>query len=86
MLDFSGIPEHAERKDATSVVLYPGSYYPFTGYEVSHDGGRMYIDMGLLGRIDVTDQHEAWMETQPKTHSATFTWTEPPTQQETQKA
>jgi hypothetical protein len=85
-LDFSGIPEHAERKDAVSVQLRTGTYYPFTGKELLRDGGRIYIDHGLLGRVDVTEAHDAWVAAQPQVHSVTFTWTEPPTNQETEQA
>ncbi len=86
-LDFSGIPEHAERKDGVSVNVTAESRTPFAGETLSHADGRIYIDRGFFeGRVDVTDTYAAWFRRQPQVHSVSFTWTEPPLDQETEDA
>jgi len=86
-LDFTGIPEHAERKDSVYVNATPQSQPPFAGRTLYHSDGRIYIDRGILEeRQDVTDIIESWSRRQPQVHSVTFTWTEPPLDQETTTA
>lgn len=84
-LDFSGIPDHAERKDGVSVVTSDrGNPFPWT-VPLRFDGESV-IAQYLVGEIDITEQYNAWVASQPQVHSVTFTWTEPPLDQETEDA
>lgn len=78
-LDFSGIPEHAERKDAISVTTDMRNPFPWT-VPVSFQGDRVIAQYDV-GEMDITDLYEAWHRSQPQVHSVTFTWTEPPLDQ-----
>lgn len=78
MLDVSGIPEHAVRKETTGVVLSANdvSRFPWSGEELQYDGDRIFMFFAHT-RIDITERYNAWMEAQPKTHTVSFEWTDP---------
>lgn len=73
-LDFSGIPEHAERKDSTRVSVTPDNPSPWPS-PISFEGDRVIVHYDV-GDVDITKQWDAWLATQTKVHSVTFEWTE----------
>lgn len=83
-LDFSGIPEHAVRKEGVSIQVTPENPAPWS-IPISRENGRVIAHYDA-GEIDITDAWDAWTASQPQVHSVTFTWTETPINQETETA
>lgn len=71
-LDFSGIPDHAVRKNASGVTITPENPVPWT-VPIGYEDDRVYADYDT-GRIDITERWDAWIKSQRLTHTVTFEW------------
>ena len=68
------IPAHADHQHLMMVAMPAPSEHPFAGAQIRFDEENEQTIW--LGGLDVTEEHNAWIETLPRYHQIIFTYRE----------